>query len=168
MSNLIVPFLILILLIYATTKKTNTYKCFCNGVKNSFSLVVGIFPYIIAIMICVSLFRASGLCTLLIKLLSPIFKLFGIPAEICELVLLRPFSGSGSISLLENIISNYGADSYITRCACCIMGSSETVFYVSAVYFADTKIKNTAPAITIALLGNIIGAIFSCLLCKII
>ena len=69
--------------------------------------------------------------------------------------------------MLESIISQYGADSYISRCACCILSSSETVFYVSAVYFADTKIKNIAPAIIIALIGNIVFAITSCLLCKI-
>lgn len=168
MSNLIIPILILLLIVYASYKKVNTYKCFCNGAKGSFDLVLGIFPYIVAIMICVGLFRISGLCNLFVNLLTPLFNLLGIPTQVCELVLLRPFSGSGSISLLENIITNYGADSYITRCACCIMGSSETVFYVSAIYFADSKIKNIAPAITIALIGNIIGAIFSCLLCKII
>lgn len=168
MSNLIIPILILLLIIYAHHKKINTYKCFCDGAKSSFELIFGIFPYILAIMVSISLFRASGLCDLFVNILSPLFNLLGIPTEVCELVLLRPFSGSGSLSILEGIISNYGADSYITRCACCIMGSSETVFYVSAVYFADTKIKNNAPAITIALIGNIIGTIFCCLFCKII
>lgn len=168
MSNWIIPVLILLLIIYANHKKINTYKCFCNGAKGSFDLVLGIFPYILAIMICIGLFRISGLCNLFINILSPLFNFIGIPTEVCELVLLRPFSGSGSLSILEDIISNYGADSYITRCACCIMGSSETIFYVSAIYFADSKIKNIAPAITIALIGNIVGTIFCCLFCKII
>lgn len=168
MSKYIVPVLIVSLLLYGVYKKINIYSSFCKGAKGSFDLVFGIFPYIVAIMICVALFRISGASEFLVKLLSPLFNSLGIPTQVSELVLLRPFTGSGSVSMLENIISTYGADSYISRCACCILGSSETVFYVSAVYFADTKIKNITPAITIALIGNIIGAILSCLLCRII
>lgn len=117
-------------------------------------------------MLCVCLFRMSGLSDFLIKCISPLFNLLGIPSEVCELVLLRPFSGSGSISLLSDLIIKYGADSYIARCACTILGSSETLFYVSAIYFADSKLKNIAPAITISLIGNFVSAIFSCLFCK--
>lgn len=167
MSDLILPFLILSLIIFATYKKVNVYSCFCSGAKGSFNLILGIFPYIVAIMVCVALFRACGLSLVLVKLLTPLFTFFGIPVEVCELVLLRPFSGSGSLSLLENILTTYGADSYISRCACCILGSSETIFYVSSVYFANTKI-NIAPAILISLFGSIISAILSCLFCRII
>ena len=167
MSKFVIPILLISLILYGCFKKVNVYTCFCNGAKSSFDLVMGIFPYIVTIMISIALFRLSGASTILINFLTPVFNCLGIPNEVCELVLLRPFSGSGSLSLLENIISSYGADSYISRCACCIMGSSETVFYVTAVYFADTKVKNIGLAITISLLGNIIGAILSCLLCKI-
>lgn len=168
MSKYIIPIFLIILIIYGTHKKVNVYSSFCKGAKDAFSLVKDIFPYIVAIMISVALFRVSGLSNFLVKILSPLFNVLGIPTEVCELVLLRPFTGSGSISMLENIISTYGADSYITRCACCILGSSETVFYVSAVYFAGSKVKNIAPAIAISLFGNIVGAILSCLLCRII
>lgn len=167
MSSYIIPILLIVLIIYSVIKKVNVYQCFCKGAKQSFDLVLNIFPYIVAIMICVMLFRLSGLANFLIKILSPLFNLFGIPNEVCELVLLRPFTGSGSLSLLSDIIKTYGADSYITRCACCIMGSSETVFYVSSVYFAGSKIKNIAPAISIALIGNLLSAILCCLFCKI-
>ena len=119
-------------------------------------------------MVCVGLFRVSGLANVLVDLLSPVFGFLGIPVEVSELVLLRPFTGSGSLSLLEDVISKYGADSYISRCACTIMASSETVFYVSAVYFAGTKTKKVWVAICVALVCNVIGAILSCLLCRII
>lgn len=167
MSNYIIPILLIILIVYGSIKKVNVYQSFCYGAKNSINLVYNIFPYICAIMVCVALFRISGLSSLLVNILSPLFNFLGIPTQVCELVLLRPFTGSGSVSMLENIISTYGADSYISRCAACILSSSETVFYVSAVYFADTKVKNIAPAIIIALIGNIVGAVASCLLCKI-
>ena len=168
MTKYIIPVIFIALIIYSKHKKVNVYSTFCEGAKKSITLVKDIFPYIASIMICVALFRASGLCDFFIKILSPIFIKLGIPSEVCELVLLRPFTGSGSISLLENIISTYGADSYIARCACCIMGSSETVFYVTSVYFAGSKLKNVTPAIVISLVGNIVGAIISCLLCQII
>ncbi len=167
MSAYIIPILLILLIVYGVYKKVNVYSAFCQGAKNSFDLIKGIFPYIVAIMICVALFRVSGLGTVLVQFLSPLFSLLGIPKEVCELVLLKPFTGSGSISLLEDIISRYGADSYIARCACTIMGSSETVFYVSAVYFAGSKQKIT-PAITISLLGGVISAVFGCLMCRII
>lgn len=168
MSKYLIPVLLILLIVYGSMKKVNIYQSFCSGAKNSINLVYNVFPYICAIMLCVALFRLSGLSSLLVKMLSPLFSLLGIPTEVSELVLLRPFTGSGSVSILENIISKYGADNYISRCACCILSSSETVFYVSAIYFADTKIKNITPAIIIALIGNIVGAIASCLLCRII
>lgn len=168
MSVYIIPILILALIIYATIKKVNVYNCFTCGAKKSFDLVLSIFPYIASIMISVMLFRLSGLALFLVRLLSPLFNLLGIPTEVCELILLRPFTGSGSLSLLSDIIKTYGADSYISRCACCIMGSSETIFYVSSVYFAGSKIKNITPAILVALVGNLFSAILSCLFCKII
>ena len=167
MSVYIIPLLLIFLIIFGKAKNVNVYLAFCQGAKKSFELVLNIFPYIVAIMVAVTLFRVSGIAGGLVKILSPIFNFLGIPNEVCELVLLRPFSGSGSLSILQDIITQYGADSYISRCACCIFGSSETVFYVSSVYFADTKIKNVTPAIVISLVGNIVGAIFCCLFCRV-
>lgn len=167
MTAYIIPILLVALLVFAFFKKINVYDTFTKGAKKSLSLVAGIFPYIATIMIAVGLFRVSGLGNLLVRCISPLFNLLGIPVEVCELVLLRPFTGSGSISLLKDVIAAYGADSFISRCACTILGSSETVFYVTAVYFAGTKTKKVWLAIFIALVCNFVGAILSCLLCKI-
>ena len=168
MTSYIIPILIVALILFACYKKVNVYETFTQGAKKSLSLVAGIFPYIASIMVAVALFRASGLGNLLATLISPLFNFLGIPPEVCELVLLRPFTGSGSLSLLKDVISTYGADSFISRCACTILASSETVFYVTAVYFAGTKTKNVWLAISISLFCNFVGAIISCLLCKII
>ena len=168
MTAYIIPFLIFSLLIFATIKKINIYETFCNGAKKSISLVCSIFPYIATIMIAIALFRVSGLGSFFVQALSPLFNFLGIPTQVCELVLLRPFTGSGSLSILKDVIATYGADSYITRCACTILGSSETVFYVTAVYFAGTKTKKVWLAISISLFCNFISAILSCFLCKII
>ena len=166
-SVYILPVLILALLVFSLFKKVNTYDCFVQGAKGSFDLVISIFPYLVSILLAVALFRASGLSDLCVQLVSPIFNFLGIPTQICELVLLRPFTGSGSLAILEDIITTYGPDSYVSRCACCILGSSETVFYVATVYFSKTSVKKLGIAIPIALVATLISAVFSCLFCKI-
>lgn len=168
MSNYILPIIIFLIFIYGIAKKVNCYTSFTTGAKKSFNLIVDIFPYIIAIMIMVELFRVSNLSYYLSYALSPIFNFLGIPRELCKLVLLKPFSGSGSLALLDNIYKTYGVDTYISRCASVIMGSSETVFYISTVYFSKTKVKRLGYAIPVSLFTTIIGAILSCLICKII
>ena len=168
MSVFVIPIFIIFVLLYASLKNLNTYNVFVNGAKGAINLVVEIFPYIATILIAVALFRVSGLADLLISLLAPIFNFLGIPTEVSELVLLRPFTGSGSFAILNDILKSYGPDSYIARCACVIMGSSETVFYVATVYFSGTKVKRLSYAIPCALLASFVGAVVSCLLCKII
>ena len=167
MSAYIVPIFIVLVLLYASYKNLNTYNIFVKGAKGAIDLVVSIFPYIVAIMISVALMRISGLTDLITKWLSPVFLALGIPPEVSEIVLLRPFTGSGSFALLNDIFATYGADSYISRCACVIMGSSETVFYVATVYFSQTKVKKLLYAIPCALIASLVAAIVSCLLCRV-
>lgn len=167
MSVYILPVLLIFLLVYAFFKKVNVYKTFIDGAKGAFKLCLDIFPYILAILVAVALFRASGLCDILIKILSPLFNALGIPTEVCEMVLLRPFTGSGSFALLNDIYTTYGVDSYVARCASCILGSSETLFYVTTVYTAKTSIKKLSYAIPVGLLASIFGSVVACLVCKI-
>ena len=99
MSNYLLPILILFTFIYAKTKKVNVYNSFTNGAKQSIGLVVSIFPYLVTIMIMVQFIKISGLAYLVADFISPVFKLIGIPSELCELVLLKPFSGNDLVSL---------------------------------------------------------------------
>ena len=167
MSVYILPILFVLILIYSLYKKVNTYDTFVAGAKGAIKLVISIFPYIASIMIAVALLRASGITGYIAYLLSPILKFFGIPSELCEIIILRPFSGSGSYALLNDVISLYGVDSYITRCACVILGCSETIFYITTVYLSQTKVKKLLYAIPVSLIASFIGAIVGCLLCKI-
>ena len=167
MSGYILPILFIFIFCYAKHKKVSAYDTFVKGAKKSIPLVVDIFPFIATIMIAVALLRASGLTIWLANVCSPIFNLFGIPTELTELVLLRPFTGSGSYALLNDVLVTYGADSYISRCACVILGCSETIFYVTAVYTSGTKVKKLLYAIPIALFCALVGSIMACLLCKI-
>ncbi len=167
MSVYILPIIFILVFVYSIYKRINTYDCFVKGAKGAIKLVVDIFPFIASILIAVALLRVSGITDFLAQLLSPIFNFLGIPTELCELVLLRPFTGSGSFGLLENIFTTYGADSYIARCACVIMGCSETIFYVATVYISQTKVKRLFYAIPVALVCSLIGTVLACLLCKV-
>ncbi len=168
MSAYILPIIFIALFCYAKHKKVNTYDTFVKGAKKSIPLVIDIFPYIATIMIAVALLRESGITSMLAYALSPVFNFLGIPTELIELVLLRPFTGSGSYGLLNDILTTYGADSYIARCACVILGCSETIFYVTTVYISQTKIKKLLYAIPVALICALVGSVVACLLCKII
>lgn len=165
--NAIVPTLILLVFIYAIIKKVNLYDAFSDGIKQAFPLIVSIFPYLTAIFIMTELMQISGLNNAICGLIAPLFKVLGIPEQLIKLVILKPFSGSGSLAVLSEIYATYGADSYVSRCASCIFGSSETIFYISAVYFADCKNKNLKLPILISLIATFISCVFACLICKI-
>ena len=164
--NYVVPILLIAVLVTGLVKRVNVYDSFTVGAKKSFNLSLSIFPYLAAIFIMVNALHASGLDVYITRIFAPPFKLLGVPSEVVQLVLLRPFSGSGSLAILTNVYNTYGVDSYIGRCASVIMGSSETVFYVASVYFAGTRVKRTGWAIPIALVCNLLGSVVACLLCK--
>lgn len=168
MSGYILPVLFILIFCYAKLKKVPTYDTFVKGAKKAIPLAIDIFPYIATIMIAVALLRESGLTSSIAQLCSPLFNFLGIPSELIELVFLRPFTGSGSYALLNDVLLQYGADSYISRCACVILGCSETIFYVTAVYTSQTKVKKLLYAIPIALICSLAGSVFACLLCRII
>ena len=167
-SAIIIPILILCLIVYATIKKVNCYATFVLGAKRALELCYNLFPYLIAIFLALELFRQSGLVDLLSQLLAPILDVFGIPSELSQILLIRPFSGSGSLAVLQDVFRQYGPDSYISRCGCVLVGSSETIFYVATIYFSQTKIKRLWYAIPLALVSCFVGAIIGCIVCKII
>lgn len=165
--NYIVPVILLLTLVWGLCKKVDVYGGFVCGAKKAVPLAVDIFPYLAAMFIMVNALRLSGVGAWIVGVFAPPFGLVGVPPEVVELMLLRPFSGSGSLAILSDVYTRYGADSYVGRCASVIMGSSETVFYVAAVYFAGTKVKCTGWAVPIALFTNLVGGICACLLCRV-
>lgn len=165
---LVIPALFLAVFLYALVKKVKLYDGFAEGIKDAAPLVLSLFPYLAAILMLSELFERSGLSAIVTGWLSPAFSCLGIPPEIGKLVLMKPFSGSGSTALLSEILHTYGADSYIGRCACCAYGSSETVFYISAVYFAGLKKKRLLAPVAVSLVANFIGVICACVFCRIL
>ncbi len=165
---IIVPILLLITLLIALMYKIPVYDSFVEGTKEALELVINILPYLATILISIELMRISGLSAMIGKAVSPLFNLLGIPSQLCELLILRPLSGSGSLSLLETIYKEYGVDSYIARSASVIMGCSDTIFYIVAVYFSTSKDKKSGLAIPISIFSSLIGAIIACAICRII
>lgn len=149
-------------------KKIPVYSCFTQGIAESCKLVFNIFPFIAAIFIAVELLNISGISDILSKWLEPIFDFFGIPKELAKLIILRPLSGNGSIAMLNEIYLLHGADSHIARCGSIICGCSETIFYITAVYFSTTKITKLRYAIPVSLLSMFVGVVVGCALCKIV
>ena len=168
MSKYILPVLIFSLILYSLFKRNNTYDSFVVGAKGAFDLVLTSFPYIAVIFIAIEIFNVSGLSVLFADFVSPFFELFGIPKELSQLVILKNFTGCGSLAVLENIFSTYGVDSYLARAGCCIAGCSEAIFYVTAVYFSKTDVSKFRYAIPVGILANFIGAIASCWICRLI
>ena len=166
--NYVVPILLVLVLVYGLVRRVNVYNSFVGGAKKSFDLAISVFPYLAAMFVMVNALHASGLDKHITRFLAPPFTLLGVPEEVLELVLLRPFSGSGSLAILTDVYQKYGVDSYVGRCASVIMGSSETVFYVASVYFAGTKVKRTGFAIPIALFCNLVGSVIACALCRVL
>ncbi len=166
-SEYIIPILIFVMLVFATIKKTKPYNSFVQGAKESLPLVADIFAYIVAVFVFIEIFDKSGLCDLFGKVLSPIFRVLGIPTELTKLVVLKPFSGSGGLAILQNIFDTYGVDSYVARCASVVLASSDTVFYVSTVYFSKTSVKKLGIAIPIALFATFLSTVLACLFCRI-
>ena len=168
MSAYILPVIIISLVVYACIKKVNVYNTFVFGAKSSFDLVLTSLPYIVAIFMIVEIFSVSGLSKIIAIILSPAFNIFGIPSELTELILIKPFSGCGSLAVLENIFITYGADSYLARAGCAIAGASEAIFYVTAVYFVKTKVTKFRYAIPVSLIANFVGCIVACNICRIL
>ena len=163
-----IPVLFVFIFIYSAVKKVKPYDTFVGGAKNAISFAFSLFPYLLAIFILTELFEISGISSLVSRLVSPVFSLFGIPNELTKLVLIKPFSGNGSLAVLTEIFNTYGVDSYLARCASVIYGSSETVFYVAAVYFAGAKTKKLTLPIIISLIASFCSCVFACFICKII
>lgn len=168
MSKYILPILIILILLYGIVKKKNIYNAFVVGASSAFDLVLTSLPYIVAIFVAVEIFNISGLSVMFADFVSPFFEFCGIPKELSQLVILKNFTGCGSLALLEDIFATYGVDSYIARAGCCIAGCSEAIFYITAVYFSKTKVTKFRYAIPVGVVANFLGAVFSCWICRVI
>ena len=168
MSSYFIPVLFLAIFIFSLIKKVKPYDAFTQGAKSAIPFAVSVFPYLVSIFVLTELFEASGISNALSSFLSPVFQILGVPKELTKLVLVKPFSGSGSLALVSEIYTKYGVDSYLARCASVIYGSSETVFYIAAVYFAGAKTKKLTKPIIISLVASLASCVFACFICLVL
>ncbi|WP_298626291.1 spore maturation protein [uncultured Legionella sp.] len=152
--------------LFAAIKKINVFDAFVVGAKQGFETSISIIPYLIAMMVAIGMLRASGFFALMNQLLAPVMAMIGMPPEVLPLALIRPFSGSASTGVMAELIHQYGGDSLIAKTAATMMGSTETTFYVIAVYFGAVGIKRTRHAIPVGLLADLSGVIAAVLICR--
>lgn len=161
-SNLIIPFLVLTIIIYGYKKKINVYNTFLEGVKDSFFMIKNLFPTLLAMIFAVNIFTNSGILSGILNLLNPLFKIIHTPIEILPLGLIRPISSSASLAYLNTIFSKYGPDSFIGILGSVMQGCTDTTFYVVSLYLGSvgiSKIRYTLIPCFFADLMGIIGSI---------
>lgn len=154
-----IPVIILGIPLYGYIKKVKVYEVFVEGAKEGFTTAVHIIPYLVAMLAAIGIFRASGAMDVVVKILSPITNLIGMPAEILPMGIMRSLSGGGAEGMAVELFSTYGPDSLIGRMASVAMGSTETTMYVLAVYFGSVKIMKTRHALPVGLLVDAISLI---------
>lgn len=165
-SKWAIPFLIFVIPVTAFCKKIKVYELFIEGAKEGFQVAVRIIPFLVAILVAIGMLRASGAMDFFVYLLTPVTNLIGMPAEVLPAALMRPFSGSGSLGIITELIKTHGADSFIGRMASTIYGCSETTFYVVAVYFGAVQIKNIRSAIWVGLVADTAGVLATVFICR--
>lgn len=166
LSILAIPVVLLFFLGYGYVKKVKVYEKFVEGAKEGFNVGVKIIPYLVAMLVAIAMFRASGAMDVLTGLVKPITNLIGMPSEVLPMALMRPLSGSGSLGVMSELMNNFGVDSLIGFISSTMFGSTETTFYVIAVYFGAVNIYKTRYAVPAGLLADAAGLITAVLICR--
>ncbi len=154
-----IPVVVALVTFYAICKKVPVYSVFTEGAKEGFSTAIMIIPYLVAMLCAIGMFRASGAMDWLCSLLSPVTNLIGMPSEVLPMGIMRSFSGGGAEGMMSDLLATYGTQSQIGRIASVALGSTETTFYVVAVYFGSVGISNTRHSIAAGLLGDLASLI---------
>lgn len=167
-SPWIIPTLIVAILGYGMRKKVDIYSSFTEGAKAGFEIALKIIPFLVAILVAIGMFRASGALDAVTRTISPITDAIGIPQEALPMVFMRPLSGSGSLGVLSDVLNNpaIGPDSYTGYLVSTMMGSTETTFYILAVYFGAVQIRRIRHALAAGLIADLTGMFASVIAVK--
>ena len=156
-SSLVLPMLVLFILIYGIVKKQNVYDLFIEGAKESFDMVISLFPSMLAMILGVNILVKSEIIPFVFSFLSSILNTLKIPLEVVPMMLIRPISGSSALAILNNILATFGPDSFQGVLASLIQGSTDTTFYVLTLYFGSIGIKKIKYSLWAGLFADIIG-----------
>lgn len=172
MINLIslwaLPVIIVLIFTAGIIKKVPIYEEFTEGAKDGFTVSVNIIPYLVAIIVGISMFRASGAMDTISLWLAPLLSKFSVPSDAIPVMLTRSLSGSATLGLFSEIAQKFGPDAYITKLCAVLVGSSETTFYVLSVYFGSIGIKKYRYALAVGILADIIGIIGAIFVCRLV
>lgn len=164
MSDYIVPFLILVILVYGISMNVEVYHTFIEGAENGFRTVIGIMPTLIGLMTAVGILRASGCLEFISEVLGMFTEKIGFPGELVPISIVKMFSSSAATGLLIDLYKEFGADSFVGRAASIAMSCTETIFYTMSVYFLSVKIKHTRYTLAGGLLATTAGLVASVML----
>ena len=165
-SKLSIPFLLSAFPLYAALRRVKVYEEFVEGAKEGFDVAIRIIPYLVAMLVAVGMFRAAGGIDLMSRCLAPVMSVLGFPTDLLPMVLVRPLSGSGSLGFFTELVKQFGPDSLIARMAGTIYGSTETTFYVLAVYFGSVAVKRTRHAVLAGLTADLVSVIVAVIVCR--
>ena len=165
-SILAIPFIVSFFPLYAFARGVKVYEEFVEGAREGFNVAIRIIPYLVAILVAMGMFRAAGGIEMLSQWLAPVLNRIGFPADLLPIVLVRPLSGSATTGLFAELVKAHGPDSFIARTAGTILGSTETTFYVLAVYFGSVGIRRTRHAVLAGLTADLTGVIVSFIICR--
>jgi len=160
-----IPVLLVAIPLAGLIRGIKVYDVFIEGAREGFDVAVKIIPFLVGILVAIGMFRGSGAMELLTSSLRPLASATGFPAELVPLAILRSLTGSGSLAFTTDLIKTSGADSLIARTAATMYGSTETTFYVLAVYFGAVGVRRTRHAVPAALIGDIVAAIAAVAVC---
>ena len=166
LSLLAIPFLLSFFPIYAATRRVKVYEEFVEGAKEGFGVILKIIPFLVAMLVAIGMFKGAGGIDILTRALTPVLAPLHFPTDLLPLALMRPLSGSATLAILTDIIHRLGPDNIVSLMAATIYGSTETTFYVAAVYFGSVSVKQTRHAIPAGLLGDLAGVIASVAICR--
>ncbi len=156
-----IPILISLILVFAIWNRVPLFETFVDGAKEGFDTAIHIMPYIVGMMVAITIFRESGALELITVFLRPVFNFVQFPVEVFPLALLRPITGTGALAITSDLIANHGPDSFIGRLASTMQGSTDTTLYVLTVYFGAVGIKKVGYSIKVGLLSDLVGIIAS-------
>jgi spore maturation protein B len=166
LSLLAIPFLLSFFPIYAAARRVKVYEEFVEGAKEGFNVILRIIPFLVAMLVAIGMFKGAGGIDLLTRLLTPVLSPLQFPPDLLPLALMRPLSGSATLALLTDIVHRLGPENIVSLMAATIYGSTETTFYVVAVYFGSVGVKQTRHAIPAGLLADLMGVIASVIICR--
>lgn len=157
--NLILPILVLSVIFYAFIKKNNIYDDFIDGAKQSFDMIISMFPCMLAMIFGVNIILESGFIEFIFKSFSSLFDYLHVPSAVLPMAIMRSISGSSALAILNNLYASYGPDSLIGRIASVIQGSTDTTLYVLTLYFGSIGIKKIKYAMYVGLMADLIGIV---------